>query len=168
MNQNEGYRSGDWSAYCDICGGEFYASELQLNWKGLRVCKQDFEYRNPQDFIRPVVEKISTPWSRSVDGTEFATIVTLYTAQPVEVYTMDNLTRYVDTTAGNVVWVLPDPTSATYYSQQVVYTLINNSGSNNITVTAPVGWTLTGSGTIGSTSTGKFTNTNGRAWVRVM
>lgn len=71
MNQNPGYKSGDWKAICDSCGFEFMASELKLRWDGFRVCPKDWETRNPQDFIRSVPEKITPPWTRSKDGSEW-------------------------------------------------------------------------------------------------
>lgn len=59
--------SGDWNAVCDICGFNFKASKLKENWKGQRVCKEDFEGRHPQQFVRSRPEKISTDWSRLPD-----------------------------------------------------------------------------------------------------
>lgn len=58
------YKSGDWNAICDRCGFKFKASELKLEWTGLRVCEKDFELRHPQDFLRARVDKISVPWTR--------------------------------------------------------------------------------------------------------
>lgn len=58
------YRPGDWNAVCDICGFRYKASQLKKNWKGEMVCEQDFEYRQPQEFVRVQPEKVSTPWAR--------------------------------------------------------------------------------------------------------
>ncbi len=58
------FKSGDWNAICDVCGFKFKASKLQKRWDGLMVCNQDFELRHPQDFIRPIKENISVPWTR--------------------------------------------------------------------------------------------------------
>lgn len=58
------YKPGDWNAICDRCGFKFKASELKLEWTGLRVCEHDFELRHPQDFLRARVDKINVPWVR--------------------------------------------------------------------------------------------------------
>lgn len=55
---------GDWNAVCDICGFRFKASQLRKNWKGEYVCRDDFELRHPQEFVRVAPEKISVPWAR--------------------------------------------------------------------------------------------------------
>ena len=58
------YKRGAWNAVCDICGFEYKSDELRKNWKGLMVCREDFETRHPQDFIRARHEDTSVPWSR--------------------------------------------------------------------------------------------------------
>lgn len=44
----------DYAAICDRCGFRYRASELKRNWQGLRVCQEDFEPRNSQEFVRGV------------------------------------------------------------------------------------------------------------------
>jgi hypothetical protein len=58
------FKPGSWNCICDICGFQFKALELRQNWKGQMVCKSDFEFRNPQDFIQVPTDNPSTPWSR--------------------------------------------------------------------------------------------------------
>ena len=58
------YKPGDWNAICDVCGFKFKASQLLKRWDGLMVCMDDFETRHPQDFIRPIKERNSVPWTR--------------------------------------------------------------------------------------------------------
>lgn len=58
------YVPGEWNCICDRCGFKFKASELQEDWQGFRVCKEDFEMRHPQDFVRARVDRISVPWVR--------------------------------------------------------------------------------------------------------
>jgi len=55
---------GNWNAICDVCGFRFKASELKQDWKGLRVCQQDYELRHPQDFIRVRGDNPAVPWTR--------------------------------------------------------------------------------------------------------
>lgn len=58
------YVPGDWNAICDVCGFKFKASQLMKRWDGLMVCREDFETRHPQDFMRPIKENIAVPWTR--------------------------------------------------------------------------------------------------------
>lgn len=58
------FKLGDWNAICDGCGFKFKASQLRKRWDGMMMCEDDWEMRNPLDFLRPPNEHISTPWSR--------------------------------------------------------------------------------------------------------
>lgn len=58
------YVHGDWNAQCDRCGGEFKASQLQLEWTGLRVCPYDFEPKHPQLSVRGRRDRQAPPWTR--------------------------------------------------------------------------------------------------------
>lgn len=66
------YDKGNWDALCDSCGRKFKASQLRLRWDGLRVCKEDFEIRHPQDFVRAKVDIQATPWTRPESSDTFA------------------------------------------------------------------------------------------------
>jgi len=57
-------RLGDWNGICDVCGEKYKASQLYLRWDGLRVCRDDWEVRHPQELIRPIKERNSVPWTR--------------------------------------------------------------------------------------------------------
>lgn len=53
MSTREGvYIPGDYYLLCDICGFKKRRSEVQKNWQGLMVCSEDFEERQPLDFLR--------------------------------------------------------------------------------------------------------------------
>lgn len=55
---------GNWNSLCDSCGRKFKALDLKKRWDGLMVCKEDYELRHDQDFLRVQKEKIAVPWSR--------------------------------------------------------------------------------------------------------
>lgn len=55
---------GQWNAICDRCGFKFKSGELKKDWQGLMVCKDDFELRNQQDFLRIRPERIVPEWVR--------------------------------------------------------------------------------------------------------
>ena len=57
------YKKGVWDVVCDVCGFKFKSDKLKERWDGLMVCKEDWETRHPQDFLRPVKES-TIPWSR--------------------------------------------------------------------------------------------------------
>lgn len=57
------YKRGPWNVVCDVCGFEFHSHELHKRWDGLMVCRDDWEPRHPQDFVRSVKES-TIPWSR--------------------------------------------------------------------------------------------------------
>lgn len=50
--KNAGFRPGEnWQA-CPVCGFDYRASDFRRRWDGLMVCKEDWEPRHPQDFLR--------------------------------------------------------------------------------------------------------------------
>lgn len=48
---------------CQVCGGEFLASELVRRWDNLWVCRSDFELRHPQEGVVARRDQISPPYS---------------------------------------------------------------------------------------------------------
>jgi len=64
-NQPDYYLGGDWNAYCARCGGKFKASQLRKQWQGYYVCSDDWEPRQPQDFVRSIREHPEVPWSQN-------------------------------------------------------------------------------------------------------
>ena len=55
---------GNFNALCDVCGFKFKALNLKKRWDGLIVCKDDYEARHAQDFLRVQKERIAVPFSR--------------------------------------------------------------------------------------------------------
>lgn len=66
---NPGFRPGNYWIECDRCGLEYRQSEIKKEWTGLLVCKECWEPRHPQEFIRARKDQISPPpgWVRPVD-----------------------------------------------------------------------------------------------------
>lgn len=58
------YVSGGWNVICDSCGKKIKASDAKQRWDGLVVCPEDFEMRQPQDFVKARADKITVPFSR--------------------------------------------------------------------------------------------------------
>ena len=63
MSKNN-YKTGDWNIICDVCAKKFKASEAKERWDGLVVCPDDFETRQPQDFVQTRQDKMTVPFSR--------------------------------------------------------------------------------------------------------
>lgn len=63
---------GDWNATCDMCGKKFKASMLKRRWDGAMVCTEDWEPRQPQDFVRGVPDKMAPPWTRPMPAPAWA------------------------------------------------------------------------------------------------
>jgi hypothetical protein len=57
------HRPGDWLYACQRCGFTKYASEVKLEWTGLRVCSDCWEPRHPQEFVRGRKDDIVPPYT---------------------------------------------------------------------------------------------------------
>ena len=74
MSYKPRYVKGDWTAICDACGRKFKASTLRKRWDGSMVCRDDFESRHPQDFVRAVSDTQVAPWIRDEPQDSFVAI----------------------------------------------------------------------------------------------
>lgn len=72
-----------WSAVCDRCGFEFKSYQLQKEWNGLMTCKECWEPRHPQDFVRVPAETVALPWTRPEPPDEFLPVCTAITIQAI-------------------------------------------------------------------------------------
>jgi hypothetical protein len=55
------YIPGDFWRICDVCGFKYRASQTAKRWDGQIVCREDFETRHPQDFVRGRRDRQSVP-----------------------------------------------------------------------------------------------------------
>lgn len=55
------YVSGDFWRICEVCGFKYRASQTSKRWDGLMVCREDFETRHPQDFVRGRKDRQNVP-----------------------------------------------------------------------------------------------------------
>ena len=61
-SQNETYYAkGEHSVICDFSGFKVKSSNVKRTWDGFVVAKPFWESRQPQDYVRGVVDKIATP-----------------------------------------------------------------------------------------------------------
>lgn len=68
---------GSYNATCDVCGFQFKASELKLRWDGFWCCPEDWESRNPQDFIKTIKDATKLPFTRPEPTDVFITVCTM-------------------------------------------------------------------------------------------
>lgn len=56
MSYETYYKPGDWSVICDYTGFKMKRSECMFTWDGYLVRNQSWETRQPQDFVRGVMD----------------------------------------------------------------------------------------------------------------
>jgi hypothetical protein len=110
------YDKGDWIADCDVCGRKYKASQLTQRWDGLMCCDDDWEIRQPQDFVRGVPDTQIAPWLRPEPADQFITFA--FVAPPVLIPVTETVTL--------TTLVFPDPTRSD--------TLINGAALNTKTL----------------------------------
>jgi hypothetical protein len=64
MSYKSNWSNGGWLTICDACGRKFKESELRKRWDGLMVCRNDWEVRQPQDYVRGVADIQAPPYVR--------------------------------------------------------------------------------------------------------
>lgn len=83
MSYKPSYVKGDWIAMCDVCGRKYKASQLEQRWDGLMCCPDDWEIRQPQDFVRGVADTQIAPWLRSEPQDYFLPVTISSDALPI-------------------------------------------------------------------------------------
>ena len=71
MSYTARYDRGNWKAICDVCGRLYKATMLQKRWDGLMCCDDDWEIRQPQDFVKGQADHQIAPWLRSESTNNF-------------------------------------------------------------------------------------------------
>lgn len=71
MSYTARYDKGNWKAICDVCGRLYKATMLQKRWDGLMCCDEDWEIRQPQDFVKGQADHQIAPWLRDESANNF-------------------------------------------------------------------------------------------------
>lgn len=74
---------GDWNAVCYQCGRKRKASTLMRHWQGFYVCKEHWEPRQTQDFVRNIPDVITPPWAQPMPADTFRQTCSLVGRQAV-------------------------------------------------------------------------------------
>lgn len=80
MKKNH-YIPHEWNTVCDVCSKKIKASESRLRWDGFLVCRDDYEIRHEQDFVKSKQDQITVPYTRPVPELIFTFVCSLYTSQ---------------------------------------------------------------------------------------
>ena len=67
------FKLGTYNAICYVCGFKYKADEMLKRWDGVYVCREDWEIRQPQDFVRPPnQDPQALPWTQRETDPTFA------------------------------------------------------------------------------------------------
>jgi hypothetical protein len=58
MRGTHPYKPGQHLAICDLCGLRFLSGKLRKDYRGLMVCKADYEQRHPQESLKAGKDRI--------------------------------------------------------------------------------------------------------------
>ena len=72
------YDKGEWATICDVCGRKFRNQDLRQRWDGLKTCNDDWEPRQPQDFVRGVADYQAPVWTRPETSDKFVPVTIIY------------------------------------------------------------------------------------------
>lgn len=73
MSYKPSFDSGNWKCICDVCGRIFKATEILQRWDNLKVCSQDWEMRQPQDFVKGIPDLQAPPFTKPEQSNVFIT-----------------------------------------------------------------------------------------------
>ena len=71
MSYKPRYSKGDWKTVCDVCGRIFKATLLRRRWDGLMTCPDDWEFRQPQDYVRGKADIQAPKWTKPESSDTF-------------------------------------------------------------------------------------------------
>jgi hypothetical protein len=85
MGRADYWLPGGWNMICQVCGFKYKNVEMKLRWDNVWCCPQDWEIRQPQDFVRGVADQMGVPY-QSPGGPD----VFVYTASTIIFDTFGN------------------------------------------------------------------------------
>lgn len=65
------FKSGEWNVFCMVCNRKIKSGDALKRWDGLIVCPDDYETRQPLDFLRTRQERISVPFTADTSFNQF-------------------------------------------------------------------------------------------------
>lgn len=71
MGRADYYLPGGWNMVCQVCGFKYKNVEMKLRWDNVWCCPEDYELRQPQDFVRGVADQMAIPYSNPSPPPQF-------------------------------------------------------------------------------------------------
>lgn len=71
---NNYFKSGEWNVFCMVCNRKIKSGVALKRWDGLIVCPDDFETRQPLDFLRTRQERITVPFTSDTSFNQFTSV----------------------------------------------------------------------------------------------
>ena len=146
VGRSDYLKHGDPNAICDVCGFKYKLSQLKKRWDNLMVCPEDFEVRQPQDYVRGVRDQRSIPDARPEAPDVF---VTGFVTTPVGATVI---------TVGASPFTFTNPTSLPLSIEvndgsvsSITVNSIQQSTTSNVIVVLPRGQSMTVTYTIAPT-----------------
>lgn len=65
------FKSGEWNVFCMVCNRKIKSGMALKRWDGLIVCPEDYENRQPLDFLRTRQERITVPFTSDTSFNDF-------------------------------------------------------------------------------------------------
>jgi len=145
MGKRDFYQLGTSNAICAVCGFKRKRSEMKLRWDGVWCCEQDWEIRQPQDFVRGVPQETAMEWTQPEVPDNFDEYVNLAGGSGYLGGTaiIDNNGQTVGVMYGNVLQGTP----SIFLNGSPVSPTITQEGILTFTVAPPSGSVLSWTGT---------------------
>ena len=86
MGGRNHYVSGQFNVTCDVCSKKIKAEDAKQRWDGFIVCPDDYEERQPLDFVRARQDKISVPFTRPIPPEIFTNVIYVCTPEGSSAY----------------------------------------------------------------------------------
>ena len=100
MGRADFWKKGSWLVICDVCGMKYHSDDLKKRWDGLMTCRQDWNIRQPQDFVRGIPDPQAVPWSRPDTQPQFV-------SNPVTMAITDFFGEYLVDFVNDIMVALP-------------------------------------------------------------
>lgn len=63
MGRADFWQRGSWNMICQVCGFKYKNTDMKLRWDNIWCCPEDWEVRQPQDFVRGIKDQMSVPYA---------------------------------------------------------------------------------------------------------
>ena len=63
MGRADYWEPKGWNMLCQVCGFKYKNVDMKERWDGVWCCPEDWELRQPQDFVRGVADPMAVPYT---------------------------------------------------------------------------------------------------------